>query len=79
MLATVEMCDMRTKFLVAYLLLIFLNPYRHVATCEQQLGAAKANCLAWASGLAADTRMSRAISLVQTDEPEHPPQHLSRW
>lgn len=79
MFATVEMCDIWTEVPVADLLLIFLNPYRHVATCRQQLGAAKANRLAWASGLSADTRMSRAISLVQTDELRHPPQYLSRW
>lgn len=67
MLATVEMCDIWTKVPVADLLLIFLNPCRHVATCRQQLGAAKANRLAWASSFFADLRMSRAISLVQTN------------
>lgn len=53
---------MRAKVLVADLLLIFLNPDRHAATCEQQLDAAKADCLAGTSGLAADTWMSRTIS-----------------
>lgn len=62
MLATVETCDVRAKVLVADLLLIFLNPDRHVATCEQQLDAAKADCLARTSGLATDTWMSGTIS-----------------
>lgn len=56
-----------TKVLVADLLLIFLNPYRHTATCEQ-LDAAKANRLARISGPAADESDDQSVRLVRTDE-----------
>lgn len=52
---------MWTKVLVADLLLIFLNPCRHAATCDQQLAAARANRLVRISGLPADAWMNRTI------------------
>lgn len=58
MLVTLE-----TQNVVADLLLIFLSPHRHGATCEQQLDGVKDGLATWT-----DEPDDQSISLVPTDE-----------